>query len=73
MKKTTLCLPDDLKAELERVAREERRSEAELIRDALAAALDARRPPKPRVALGDSGDPDLASNLDNAMEGFGTR
>lgn len=73
MKKTTLYLDDDVKAEPERAAREEQRSEAELVRSAIGAALDARRPPKPRLGLGESGDPGLASDLDGAMEGFGTR
>ena len=33
MKKTTVYLPDDLKAYIEKMAEEERRSEAEIIRD----------------------------------------
>lgn len=72
MKKTTLYLPDELKAELERAAREDRRSEADVIRSAVAVALDARRPRKPRLAVAESGDPDLAGHLDDALDGFGS-
>jgi Arc/MetJ family transcription regulator len=40
--------------------------------DAVEAALRALIRPRPRaVALGKSGDPELARNLDRALEGFG--
>ena len=45
MKKTTLYLPDDLKEKVESVARAEGRSEADVIRDAISSAVEARRPP----------------------------
>jgi Arc/MetJ-type ribon-helix-helix transcriptional regulator len=50
MRKTTVYLPDDLKRRLEQVARQQGRSEAEVIR----AALDdytRREAPRPRLPL----------------------
>ena len=51
VKRTTIYLPEGLKARLEAVARAEGRTEAEVIREALIAALDRRSPPKPRLPL----------------------
>ena len=52
MHKTTVYLPDDLKRALGHKARSARRSEAEVIREALAAATAAHQvPPRPRVGL----------------------
>jgi predicted DNA-binding protein len=45
MRKTTLYLPDELKERVETVARMEGRSEAEVIRDAIAAAVSVRGGP----------------------------
>jgi Arc/MetJ-type ribon-helix-helix transcriptional regulator len=73
MRKTTLYLPDHLKAELERVAHEERRSEADIIREALAELLRRRTPAKPRLGIFDSGDPALAQRADELLDGFGER
>jgi predicted nucleic acid-binding protein len=55
VKKTTIYLPDDLKRKVEARARAESRSEAEVIRDAIAAAV-APRAARPRVPL--SAEPD---------------
>lgn len=41
------------------------------MREATAETLDRRTPPKPRLPLGSSGIPDLASNVDRHLEGFG--
>ncbi|MGQ0625076.1 MAG: CopG family transcriptional regulator [Sporichthyaceae bacterium] len=74
MKRTTIYLPDDLKAELERVAQRERRTEADIIRESLAASLASRPRPKPRVPLGNFslGDPTVAMRVDEILaEGFG--
>ncbi|HWB71748.1 MAG TPA: CopG family transcriptional regulator [Egibacteraceae bacterium] len=71
MVKTTLYLPEELKAELERVAQMEQRSEADVIREALAELLRRRTRPKPRLGLGASDDQTLASRVDEALEGFG--
>jgi Arc/MetJ-type ribon-helix-helix transcriptional regulator len=73
MKKTTLYLPDDLKGQIESAAREEGRSEADVIRDALAVALSARRPPAPRIPLPGMklGDPSVAERAGELLDGFG--
>jgi Arc/MetJ-type ribon-helix-helix transcriptional regulator len=72
MKKTTLYLPDELKADLERVAETAGKSEAELIREAIRALLEARRPPRPALPLFDSGDATLAERVDEELKaGFG--
>ncbi len=73
MKKTTVYLPDDLKAALERVAAAEGRSEAELIRAAVHEKVVALRPPRPQVPLWPSGfgDPGIAEKVDALLEGFG--
>jgi len=72
MKRTTLYLPDELKAALERTAAAEGKSEAEVVRSALAAATADKAHPKPRLPLFDSGDPTLAERVDEALAaGFG--
>ena len=74
VKRTTIYLPDDLKARLERVARTEGRTEADLIREALAAALDARVSPKPRLPLRPARGTttNVAERVDEELaEGFG--
>jgi len=73
MRKTTIYLPDDLKAALERVAEREHRSEAEIIRQAVRDALEERTVPEPRLPLshGSLGDPAIAERVDEALEGFG--
>jgi Arc/MetJ-type ribon-helix-helix transcriptional regulator len=74
MKKTTVYLPDELKAELERIAGEAGKSEAELIRDAIGRLVRESNPPKPRLPLFDSGDPTLAERVDEELaRGFGER
>jgi Arc/MetJ-type ribon-helix-helix transcriptional regulator len=73
MDKTTVYLPSELKAALSRAARRRRTSEAELIREgiALVAAEDEYR--TPRIPLFESGQPNLAANVDEALRGFGER
>jgi hypothetical protein len=73
MQKTTVYLPDDLKGAVERKARAEGLSEAQVIREAVAAATAAyRNPPKPRVGFVKSGDGHLAERVDELLaEGFG--
>lgn len=74
MHKTTVYLPKDLKASLERMASEEDRSEAEIIRDALRKAVSASRKPKPRLPLTGKGlgDPSAALRVDELLgKGFG--
>lgn len=55
MIKTTVYLPEALKARLERLAAEQRRSEAEIIRAALEE-FTARARPRPRLPLYTAGD-----------------
>jgi len=73
MKKTTIYLPDELKDRIEAAAREEGRSEADVIRDAIAAAVPVRRPPDPRVPLPGVrlGDPSIAERAADLLDGFG--
>jgi Arc/MetJ-type ribon-helix-helix transcriptional regulator len=72
MRKTTVYLPEELKSQLEAVARRERRSEADLIREAVERLTRELRP-RPRIPLVDSvGAPtDLAENDEAYLEGFG--
>ena len=71
MKKTTVYLPDELKAALERAAARGR-SEAELVREAVRELTQRLEPPRPRLPLFSSGDPTLAERIDEVLrEGFG--
>jgi Arc/MetJ-type ribon-helix-helix transcriptional regulator len=72
VKKTTIYLPDELKEGVEAVARREKRSEADVIRDAISAAVQSRRP-EPRLPLPDVklGDPTIAERVDELLDGFG--
>jgi hypothetical protein len=71
MYKTTIYLPDELKAELERTATETRRSEAEIIRDGIRLAIAQYQPPAPHSGIFDSGDPGLSERVDELLQGFG--
>ena len=72
MRKTTVYLPDDLKAALERVAAAQGRSEAELIREAIRELTRRLEPPRPRLPLFSSGEPTLAERVDEELKkGFG--
>jgi hypothetical protein len=72
MKRTTVYLSDELKAALERTATAEGRSEAEVVRSALASATAGHAYPPPRLPLFDSGDPTLAERVDEELaRGFG--
>lgn len=73
MKKTTVYLPDDLKAALERAALARGRSEADLIHEAVRDMTRDAEPPKPRLPLFRSGDPTLAERVDEELSGFGER
>jgi hypothetical protein len=72
MKRTTIYLPDELKAALERTAEAQGKKEAEVVRSALKAATDAHVYPRPRLPLFESGDPTLAERVDEELgAGFG--
>lgn len=73
MKKTTVYLPDELKLSLKRMATEQRRSEAELIREAIQALVGSRPRPRPKLPLTEQGlgDPTIADRVEEALDGFG--
>ena len=71
MVKTTLYLTPELKAHIERVARAEDRSEADVIREVLTEGLARRARPRPHGAIFDSGDPSWAAAADEDLNGFG--
>ena len=71
MKRTTVYLPDELKAALERAAEAQGRSEAEVVRAAVAAATADHAYPRPRLPLFSSGIADLAERVDDELAGFG--
>jgi predicted transcriptional regulator len=66
--RTTVYLPEELKSAVEREARQRGTSEAEVIRQAIAAAVTA---PRPRAGFLD-GEP-LAERVDELLGGFGER
>ncbi len=69
MIKTTIYLPESLKREVERRARQRSCSEAEVIRQAIQ---DAVARPKPRPGIF-SGDDLWGRHVDEYMKGFGER
>lgn len=71
MEKTTLYLPDELKAAVKRAAIERGVSEAEIIRESLRSTVGHRRP-RPRGGLFASGAP-VAREADERLAGFGER
>jgi hypothetical protein len=72
MKKTTLYLPDGLKQRVKSKARKEGRSEADVMRDAITAAV-GQAPVRPTVPLFDFElpDPTMAQHIDDFLDGFG--
>ena len=64
--KTTIYLPDDLKAAVEREARRRSVSEAQVIREAIAGAV-ARPRPTPGILAGEP----IAERVDELLVGFG--
>lgn len=69
MRKTTLYLPAELKEAVEREAQRRGVAEAEVIREAIAAAVSR---PAPRAGLIASDVP-LAARADELLAGFGER
>ena len=72
MDKTTVDLPDELKARLQQVAAETGRTEAELIREGVRLAISQHLPPLPRSGVFDSGDPGLSERVDELLAGMMT-
>lgn len=73
MTKTTVYLPEELKHALERLATAQGRSEAAVIRDAIAAAALANDRPRPRGGLFAGGDRGLSEEAESWLAGFGER
>jgi len=73
MEKTTVYLPDELKAALRRTARATGQSEAQLIREGVGLVTGAHRIAEPRLPLFESGQADLAERVDESLAGFGER
>lgn len=71
MKKTTLYLPDGLKAAIKRAAAQRGVSEAEVIRQSIGETVGSVRP-RPRGGLFSSGQP-IAREADELLDGFGER
>ncbi len=73
MEKTTVYLTPAQKRALERAARSEGRSEADLIREGIDLVTARHRTAEPTLPLFDSGRGDLAERADELLEGFGER
>jgi metal-responsive CopG/Arc/MetJ family transcriptional regulator len=71
MDKTTVYLPDDLKAAVKRAAQQRGVSEAEVIRESIRTTVGAVRP-RPRGGLY-SGSEAIARRADELLDGFGER
>lgn len=72
MVKTTVYLSESLKQALRQLASQERRSEAELIREALQVAIDSRLGRRPRFPLtGRALGAPVADRVDELLAGFG--
>jgi len=69
MEKTTLYLPAELKAAIEHRARARGVAEAQVIREAIAAAVVR---PAPRAGFIESHEP-IASRAEELLDGFGER
>ncbi|MGI8551993.1 MAG: ribbon-helix-helix protein, CopG family [Dehalococcoidia bacterium] len=73
MNKTTVYLPESLKADLLRVAARTGRSAADLIREGVQLAIAQHEPPMPRAGIFDSGDPHLSERVDELLQAFGKK
>jgi Ribbon-helix-helix protein, copG family len=72
VKRTTIYLPDELKAALERTAAAQGTTEAEVVRCALATVTAEHAYPPPTLPLFESGDPTLAERVEEELaKGFG--
>jgi hypothetical protein len=71
MERTTVYLTERQKRALERSAKAEGRSEAELIREGVDIVTSRLQAAEARLPLFESGQPDLASRVDEELAGFG--
>jgi plasmid stability protein len=72
---TTVYLPEDLKRRLQQAARQDRRTEASIVREALDEALQRREvAPTAPLFMEGWGDPTLAERVDEVLAelDFGT-
>jgi len=67
VRRTTVHLPEDLKAALQRTAAGQGRTEAELIREGVRLVTERHATPQPRLPLFESGDGALADEVDEAL------
>ena len=72
MQKTTVYIPHEMKAQLEQMAAETGKTEAELIREGIRMAL-AQSWPSPTIPIYISDDPHFAERVDEHLAGFGER
>jgi Arc/MetJ-type ribon-helix-helix transcriptional regulator len=74
MRKTTVYLPAELKRSLERLARQRRSSEAELLREAVTRLTEEAESPEPKLPLFQGRGRSIAENVDEVLrDGFGTK
>ncbi len=73
MRKTTVYMPEALKAQLAQAAIESGRSEADLIREGIELVSGRVGGTEPRLPLLESGKPDLAERAEEHLAGFGER
>jgi hypothetical protein len=73
MRRTTVYLPEKLKAALERTAKARQTSEADLIREGVAHVTREHDAPEPIIPLFTSEEPRLTEQIDEALRGFGER
>jgi metal-responsive CopG/Arc/MetJ family transcriptional regulator len=71
MEKTTIYLPDELKAAVKRAAQRRGVSEAEVIRESIRTAVGDSRP-GPHGGLYSGSEP-IARRADELLDGFGER
>lgn len=72
MKKTSIYLEPWLDRDLRRIAEEEGKSKAEVIREALEArTAEAPQPRFKAIGVSKEGPTDLSQNVDRYLEGFG--
>ena len=72
MTKTTVYLPEELKAALKWLAKKRRRSEAELIREAVEMLTRGAGAPRPRLPLFRAEGASIAEDVDEELaHGFG--
>lgn len=73
MERTTVYLTQQQKRALERAAKAQGRSEAQLIREGIDVVTSRLRVAEPALPLFKSGLPDLAEHVDDELIGFGER